>query len=414
MTDAGKSVAPATRRKGSHGQLRLPFFLLLTGTLLLAAGMPPRVLAADAPASPQQHEKELGQLRQRISDLQARITQTQGQRSALNRQLEQAEQQIGRLARGQRVLQGRLRRQNNRLQELRGKESRQQQALAGERELLAKQVRAAYAMGRQEQLKILLNQQDPATVNRVLVYYDYLNKERARRMGRIREQLDALAQTGQRIVEEKQRLAHLQDEQLQQKRELEQQQLARRDILQHLEVEIRGQGERLTQLRKDESQLQDLLRGLQEALLDIPAQPKDQLPFAKAKGRLRWPVRGVIRHAFGESKIGKLQWDGVMIEAPEGREVRAVHAGRVAFADWLRGFGLLLIIDHGDGYMTLYGHNQSLFKEAGDWVEAGEPIAAAGSTGGRKESGVYFAIRQDGKAVNPVKWCRRTRGRSVG
>ncbi len=398
--------------KGSRTRLWLPFSCMLAALLMFVA--PLGMAVAGDSSIPQQREKELQGLRQRIADLQDRIERARGKQSRLSRQLRDSEQKIGRLARGLRVLKGRLKRKTRRLQELQAREADQQRVLRQEQALLAAQVRAAYAMGRQEQLRILLNQQDSAVVSRMLAYYDYLNRERARRMGLIRERLQELAQTRTEISEEQARLERLRDEQVQQKLGLEQQQQVRRKVLRRLASEIRGQGARLSRLRKNEKQLQALLRGLQEALADIPANVGGQRPFASAKGHLRWPLRGVIRHAFGEPKIGKLRWDGVMISAPEGREVHAVHAGRVAFADWLRGFGLLLIIDHGDGYMTLYGHNQGLFKEAGDWVEAGEPVAAAGSTGGRKASGVYFAIRRHGKAVNPARWCRRAKGRSVG
>jgi septal ring factor EnvC (AmiA/AmiB activator) len=388
---------------------------LLIACLTLLDTVPRDAFPAAASAqTPQQRERELKQLRQRIHQLQARIRSTRGRQSRLNRELQASEEQIGRVARHLRVLKGRLRRQNARLADLSARERQQQQALARQRALLARQIRSAYATGRQEQLEILLNQQDPAELSRLLTYYDYLNRARARQMARIRKSLRALDDTRREIREEQARLARLESEQQQQKLALEQQQQARREVLRQLASQIQGQDARLGQLRKDEKQLQQLLRGLQDALADIPRNLEAQQPFAKVRGRLPWPLRGVIRHAFGDPKIGALRWDGVMIEAPEGREVHAVHAGRVAFADWLRGFGLLLIIDHGDGYMTLYGHNQSLFKEAGDWVEAGEPIAAAGSTGGRKASGVYFAIRRHGKAVNPIRWCRRVRGRRVG
>ena len=393
---------------GSGRRRRLPFLLLGACLLTLSA------MAAQQPGTPQQREQELKQLHQRIRALQERIRRTRGRQSELNRRLQQSEQQIGRLARHLRVLKGQLRRQNVRLADLEAQARRQQAALRAQQELLARQVRGAYAMGRQEQLKILLNQQDPAVVSRVLTYYDYLNRARAEQMARIRSRLQALAETRARIRDEQARLARLESEQAGQKQALEQQQQARREVLRQLASQIQGQDARLAQLRRDEKQLQQLLKGLQDALADIPRNLDAQQPFDKSRGRLRWPLRGVIRHAFGEPKIGALRWDGVMIEAPEGREVHAVHAGRVAFADWLRGFGLLLIIDHGDGYMTLYGHNQSLFKEVGDWVEAGEPVAAAGSTGGGRESGVYFAIRRHGKPVNPARWCRRTRGRRVG
>lgn len=361
-----------------------------------------------------QHQQQLQKLQQRIQAIRARLDATRGQRTQLNRQLEQSEQAIGRLARRLRVLQEQLRRQERRVEQLRHEEREQADALKVQRALLARQIRAAYLMGREEQLRILLSQEDPAEVSRLLTYYDYLNRERARRMADIRRQLQRLADTRKTMELEQARLERLEREQRERKIGLEQEQRTRRKVVAQLAREIEGQGEQLARLHKDEKQLQALLEGLQQALADIPVEPSRQIPFSKARGRLPWPVKGVIRKAFGDPKIGRLRWDGVMIAAPEGREVRAVHAGRVAFADWLRGFGLLIIVDHGDGFMTLYGHNQSLFKEAGDWVGKGETIATAGNTGGRRETGVYFAIRHRGKPVNPVRWCRKTRGRRVG
>ncbi len=397
-----------TRRHALGGRLKRFGLPLLVCALLAVAG--PVVSAADM----HDQERQLAQLRERIAALQERMRRARGQRTSLTRRLEESEQAIGRLARRLRVLRGRLKRANQRLDALHQQEAVQQRALAEQRERLARQVRAAYAMGRQEQLRILLNQQDPAAITRVLAYYDYLNRERVRRMTQIRDHLRALTETRTEIAHERERLRRLQAEQEERKRSLETQQQKRRAVIAQLARQIQGQDSELARLRKDEKQLQTLLRDLQKALADIPAIPAEQIPFSRAKGRLPWPLEGVIRKAFGDPKIGKLRWDGVMIGAPEGHEVHAIHAGRVAFADWLRGFGLLLIIDHGNGYMTLYGHNQSLFKEAGDWVEAGEPIAAAGNTGGRKETGVYFAIRHNGKPVNPIRWCRRPRGRRVG
>ena len=395
----------------TSGSRALSRWLLFFPALLLSILFSGLTIAQD---DPRQREAELKLLRERIGSLQTSIKKAQGEQSGLSAQLEESEQRIGRLARRLRVLAGRLGRQQARLQELHVLEQRQLADLQEEQEILERQVRAAYAMGRQEQLKILLNQQDPAVVLRVLAYYDYLNRERIARMQVIRTQLQRLQQTRQEIADEQLKLQNLQAKRTAEKESLEKEQQARRLVLEELNRELSDQGRELSQLEDDEKQLSSLLQGLREALADIPAAPSQDKRFAQLQGALQWPVRGQIRHLFGESKIGGLRWDGVMIAAPEGKEVRAVHAGRVAFADWLRGFGLLLILDHGDGFMTLYGHNQSLFKEAGDWVEPGEPVAAVGSTGGRKEDGVYFAIRRHGKAVNPVKWCRRPRGRAVG
>lgn len=413
-TDARMNCRCYSPQKGGRKSHRPPFFVLLSVFLLVHLGLSVPAAGAQPPASPQQRQAELEQLRQRIGQLQTDIARKQGKRSELGQRLQDSERQIGVLARGLRVLRGRLKRQAERLRALHEQEQSQSLALARERELLAQQIRSAYVTGRQEQFRILLNQRDPAVLTRTLAYYDYLNRERARRMQEIRAQLEELANTRAEIGTQQSRLEKLQQEQEAQKQSLEQEQVARRGVLEALAGELKDQSKQLERLRNDERQLDSLLRGLQDALADVAIRPVEQLPFAKVRGKLQWPVRGRIRHSFGETKIGKLEWDGVMIGAPEGSEVRAVHAGRIAFADWLRGFGLLLIIDHGDGFMTLYGHNQSLFKEAGDWVDAGEPIAAAGNTGGQKKSGVYFAIRRHGKAIDPKQWCRRTKGKSVG
>ena len=188
----------------------------------------------------------------------------------------------------------------------------------------------------------------------------------------------------------------------------------RRELVAKLTAELQDQGRQLARLQSDERELNALIKGLEQALADIPVEHPQQMQFAALRGRLPWPASGRIVSRFGTPRLGGLFWDGVMISAPEGREVRAVHHGRVAFADWLRGLGLLMIVDHGDGYMTLYGHNQSLFKEVGDWVEADEAIALVGSSGGRERAGVYFGVRFKGRPVDPAKWCRRMAGSKVG
>jgi septal ring factor EnvC (AmiA/AmiB activator) len=367
-----------------------------------------------AAAEQQASRAQLEQVRERIAGLQQRMRAAEGEQHELTTQLQEAEQQIGRVARRLRVLAGQLQRQQQRLDDLRRSEQAQLGQLAGERRELARQVRAAYVMGRQERLKILLNQQDPARVSRVLTYYDYVNRARARRMAEIQRRLERLAGTRDEIGREEQRLRGLQQTELAAQATLEQQQVARRFVLRALAAELMSQGEELERLRRNEGQLQELLSEIEQALADIPdVSPADQ-SFDRRRGQLPWPAQGQLVAGFNSPKIGGLRWDGVMIGAPEGREIRAVHHGRVAFADWLRGFGLLLIIDHGDGWMTLYGHNQSLFKEVGDWVEAGEPVALVGASGGRETAGVYFGIRHQGKPVDPAEWCQRPRGRRVG
>ena len=161
--------------------------------------------------------------------------------------------------------------------------------------------------------------------------------------------------------------------------------------------------------------LHSLVKQLQaEQIIALPLETAGDIPFKQLKGALEWPTRGRLTTLYGALKAVGLKWDGVIISAPEGQEVKSIHHGRVAFADWLRGFGLLLIIDHGDGYMTLYGHNQSLFKEIGEWVKPGETVALVGRSGGKGSAGVYFGIRYNGRPVNPQSWCRKAKGSKVG
>lgn len=382
--------------------------ILLPGLILLAM-VPALSSAADSA-----EEFRLKQLRQQIDSLQETLAQTRDERSELNRQLELSEQAIGQLAQSLRTLDAGMHRQRQKLHELQQRESAQIALLERERRALAYQVKAAYATGRQERLKILFNQQDPDRVSRMMAYFDYLNRARAARMQEIENQLRTLRETQASISREEAELQNLKQQRLAEKRTLEQTQATRQQLIASLSADLRESGRELEELQQNERRLEKLLAGIQQALQDSEAAIPGQVGFNQRKGELPWPAKGIIRAFFGTPKIGSLRWDGVMIGAPEGREIHAVHPGRVAYADWLRGFGLLLIIDHGDGYMTLYGHNQSLFKETGDWVEAGEAVALIGSSGGRDKAGVYFGIRYKGKPVNPTKWCKKRKGRRVG
>jgi len=160
-------------------------------------------------------------------------------------------------------------------------------------------------------------------------------------------------------------------------------------------------------MAKDRSQLERLLDAVEQSIANLEI-PSDYRPFHKLKGKLHWPTKGKISKRFGSSRSGSnLRWQGVTLTAKEGSEVNAIHHGRVVFADWFRGSGLLIIIDHGDGYMSLYGHNQSLLIEPGDWVTVGEQIATVGNSGGKKHAGLYFEIRHKGQPTDPRHWCKR-------
>lgn len=384
--------------------------------LFLAAGLWLGVGPAGA-ASEQAAAKaaELEELRARIQQAREALQSTRGRHDSVQRELRRVERQIGKVTRALRDLEDEITGQQRALEVLQLRRGELEQGLARHRGVLARQVRASYIMGRQEHLKILLNQGDPATVQRALVYYDYLNRSRA---ARIHEALDSLRELRTVEAEIRQRQASLRElhaRQDRQKERLEAGRAARRDVLAVLDRDIRSKDRKLKVMLRDERELEQVLRALEQALSDIPLPPQADRAFASRKGRLPWPARGRLVHRYGSRRnVGNLRWRGVMIGAPSGRQVRAISYGRVAFADWLRGYGLLLIIDHGDGFMSLYGHNQSLYRDAGEWVEAGDVIASVGDSGGQQDSGLYFEIRAQGEPVDPARWCQAPKGRVVG
>jgi septal ring factor EnvC (AmiA/AmiB activator) len=380
--------------------------------LMLACCGPALPQNADVKQQLDDQSARRDQVRGRIAGLQAEMQQTRGEHASLSARLAAAEREVGELLQTMSKLDQQRTVLKADLKVLRDKQSQEQALLRHEQVLLKRQLRSAYITGRQERLRILLNQQDPAPLARTLAYYDYLNRARAARMQEIQHRIDELGRLGVAISSRENELNRLKQERLTEKLALEQTQAERQKIISRLAQELVQSGAALEQLKQDEAQLNVLLKGIQRVLRDLD-NPK-QLPFRKVKGKLPWPARGRIKASFGSSKIGDLRWDGVIIAAPEGRELHAVHAGRVAYADWLRGYGLLLIIDHGDGYMSLYGHNQSLFKETGDWLETGDVIGLVGSSGAQSAAGIYFGIRHDGKAVNPARWCKKGRGKKVG
>jgi septal ring factor EnvC (AmiA/AmiB activator) len=383
--------------------------LLVFGVLILAM-MP--VAHADrndpAQADAQRQREKLVKLKETISKLQGTLQRDRSKHGKLRTQLRHAEKAIGGLIRQIDIIDRKLTQQKKRMQGLQSERQTLWTDLARQRRVLAGQIRTAYAMGRQEYMKMLLNQQDPSVMGRTLVYYDYINKARTARIRAIDESVTRLEKVEASITDQTARLKRTRQEQLQQKQKLEKSRSKRARVLARLDKQIRTREEKLQLFRADAKQLERLMEGLREALADVPANAGQRQPFKSQRGRLRLPVRGKITAKFGtRRKAGGFRWQGVMIRAKRGADVKTVSHGRVAFADWLRGFGLMVIVDHGDGYMSLYGHNDSLFVETGDWVEAGEVVAAVGNSGGQKRSGLYFEIRANGKPTNPLRWCKR-------
>ncbi|SCZ65070.1 murein hydrolase activator EnvC family protein [Thiohalomonas denitrificans] len=353
-------------------------------------------------------EAELKRIQARITELRQDLDTTRDRYTGQRRQLREVEEAIGGVKLRLRSLDERLEGQLLKLQELEAERTELNATVNTQRDRLAEQVRSAFTTGRQEYLKILLNQEDPAAIGRMLTYYDYLNRARSERIQALLTTLERLEAVRVEIADESRRLDRLRTQQQQQREQLEASRGERQTIIAALARDIRDKDERLEQMRADREELERLLRALAKALADIPPEAGDFQPFGKLRGQLKWPSEGRILAGFGSPRgqTGS-RWQGVLIDGNEGQPVQSVARGRVAFAEWLRGYGLLVIVDHDDGYMTLYGHNESLYKEAGDWVEAGEIIAALGSTGGQERTALYFEIRHDGRPKDPVSWCGR-------
>ena len=268
--------------------------------------------------------------------------------------------------------------------------------------ILGQQLRAAYSTGNHDYLKLLLNQQDSGNIQRNITYYQYLNTAKMAEIDTFKATINELKNIEVNYNQENEKLSLLASQQNQQKSALEKSKKERKSNLKLLSKELLNNQQKLEQLVAEEENLVRALNQLaQMAQVEINLNGLGQL-----KRQLAWPVSGKISHNFGTRKQGYLKWKGVLLNAQEGKQVKAIHNGTVLFSDWLKGYGLVTVIDHGKGYMSLYGHNQALLKSVGDRVETGEPIALVGQSGGQSQSGLYFEIRYKGKAVNPKKWCK--------
>ncbi|MGI9321984.1 MAG: murein hydrolase activator EnvC family protein, partial [Pseudomonadales bacterium] len=334
---------------------------------------------------------------------------TLDKKSAAETELRRNEKLISDLLNRIRRIEQQLKTSKARIQELETQQAALTDAKQEQQAHLAQQLRAAYKAGNQEYLKVLLNQEDPHEISRMLKYYDYFNLARAVQIEDYKVILMELAQVTSALADENIKLGENRDAMVAQRTSLGSAQIKQQHALAALRQEMAATGNEIRQLSQDRQQLESLLARMHRALAglaDIPA-PSDAAPFAGMKGKLLLPVVGKVAHAFGtKRRDGKLTWDGVFINASPGEPVHAVHYGRVVFSDWLRGFGLIMIISHGDGYMSLYGHNQALYRQTGDWVAAGDVVAAVGTSGGQTQSGLYFEIRKGGRPDNPTQWCK--------
>ena len=402
--------------------------------VVLASLLTPAV--ADERAQTQQ---QLEQARKDIAELQKLMEKLQKEKSSVQQSLKKTETEMGTLEKQTKELKQELKDSETELQRLDEEKKKLQDARIEQQRLIGIQARAAYQSGRQEPLRLLLNQQQPEKISRTLTYYEYLGQARLEQLNTFNETLRQLANVERDIVQQQTLLTEQKaalDEQHQQLADLRQE---RKQTLAKLNSDYSARDRKLKARQQAQAELSNVLKTIEATLarqareaeearqLALREQteqqhstesPGGQLvsstgasyggPFAKARGKLPWPVNGRLLAKFGAPRGGDARstWDGVLINAPAGSSVRAVHGGRVVFADWLRGAGLLVILDHGGGYLSLYGHNQSLLINAGDLVKAGDAISTVGNTGGQDQPALYFAIRQQGRPSNPAQWCR--------
>lgn len=366
--------------------------------------LPLLVLAAQPAAA---EGNDLAQLRDRIEQAQQRYTSTQGELSQGQGRLREAERLTAKVAGELRATRQRERRLAGSIAALDAERNKLDQQATQQAQALGRDMRDAWRLGRTPPLRLWLNADDPGRAARVARYYQYLQQDRAQRLARFAETRNQLAASRARLLAEQSQLAAVRQELAERERAARAASEQRRSAVAQLAGELKSQRNELARLRADEAALKRVLNSAREVFRDVAPEAVGA-PFSKRKGKLRWPVTGRIRSGWGAPLAdGKLKASGLLFAASEGSEVRAVHGGRVVYADWLRGYGLLAIIDHGEGFLTVYGHNQTLLSEVGDWVKEGEPIAAVGNSGGQAGAGLYFEVRVNGDPQDPARWLRR-------
>lgn len=412
--------------------------MLRTLTALLLACLLSPVMA-DQRAETQQ---QLDAAQKDVAELKKLLEAIQKEKSGVQGELKKTESEMGQLEKQVKGLQQELNKSNEEIQRLDSEKKKLQQSRLEQQRLIGIQARAAYQGGQQEYLKLLLNQQNPEKFSRTLTYYDYLSQARLEQLATFNETLRQLANVEQDIANQQNQLNEQKSALDGRREQLAEARKERQLALAKLNKDLSARDQKLKARQQDQAQLGNVLKTIEATLarqareaaearkLELAAEqarlkgdkasPGAEGPlvsssgatyggnFASARGKLPWPVNGRVAARFGSARGGdeRTKWDGVLISAGAGSQVHAVHGGRVVFADWLRGAGLLVILDHGNGYLSLYGHNQSLLKDAGQIVKAGEAIATVGTSGGQNTPALYFAIRQQGRPSDPAQWCR--------
>lgn len=394
------------------------------------------LIASVAHAAPS--KESLQELQEKIQSLKQELDRNEGAHHEAADALKQSEQEISETNRKLNELRQQQRAQAATLGQLGQQQSHLQTTIQQQQQLLGAQFYHQHLSGQQGYLRILLEQQDPNVVERNLQYFRYVAQARSKLIASLRHNLGQVAELNAKTEATLNKVALLKNEQEKNKQDLKRQQAEHKEVMSKLAVQIKAQRGEITKLQRDEKRITELLERLARIAAATPkkksarklaskeaektdnkteskvearneAVPEpidDNGVFAALRGKLRLPTKGDLTNKFGAARPDSgISWKGIFIRASEGNEVRSIASGRVVFADWLRGFGNLLIVDHGEGYMSLYGNNQALLKKVGDEVQAGDHVAAIGNSGGNPESGLYFELRHKSKPLDPLAWC---------
>lgn len=380
-------------------------FTLKAGLLLLTVVIIGPNNAYAGPNKSQQQEK-LDRIRNNIDKVESSLDKDKSKRGQLQRELKSLDKKIAKLSKEINVTKLLIYKSKKSLKSLNKELKSLEKSLRTQKNALSKQIKAAYIMGKNETLKLLLNQQNAIEMGHAVIYYQYLNKTRSHQILEYNLLVHEKTNLKERITIKTEKFAKLKKEQFMQKNRFSKNRSRRNKLITLLDNKIVSNEDTLTSLLNHRRKIEQLLMSLGEVLADIPTKPSGEKSFLAQQGRLPWPVAGRIINKFGAKKSrSDLKWNGVVLSMNYGEPVHAINRGRVIFSNWLQGYGFIIILDHGDSYMSLYGYNQNLLKERGDWVNQGDVIATVGDSGGQNASGLYFEIRKQGKPVNPRKWC---------
>ncbi|MBG9991218.1 murein hydrolase activator EnvC family protein [Pseudoalteromonas sp. NZS37] len=361
------------------------------------------LVTASAVANEDRTKKDLSEVQNALEQSQAEYNAQRKKIASLQKNLKSHELDIAKNAKALNMAEQSVKETKTQQKELQNKADELDKKHTQFQKILAAQLKSAYMAGGDDYSKMLLNQEDTAKFERTLSYYNYLNKARIEQIEDLKDLQKQIVQNQEELVKIQEKLALLFDEQKRRQTALLNAQSERQANLKNLQAQLNSTKSSINYLKENQQTLVATIEELEKE----KTQKIELLGLNKNKGKLNWPSKGKLEHTFGQRKHGGIDWKGVLIGAKEGTNINSVHNGQVVFADWLKGYGWVIVVDHGEGFMSLYGHAQTLLRDVGDMVREGETLALVGQSGGQASSGLYFEIRHKGRAVNPVKWCKR-------